>query len=337
MSYRLIFLLGAALLLFSPRSSSLNSYFRENKKVRLGDNLPLSDLGKAYLLGDKSLLPRKVIKLHQGLNLMHLMTPSGLHLASLLFIVSPVIKKSFIKCFFLLLLLVSLQITPGFDSFERMTVFALLRCQPWVPISSRVSFLLTFIFFILSGQYESNPLSFSLSFLFLGALLYSRHRLEMIFFITLVQSLISFSFQQPFYLFSILWGFLLSLVSVVLFPLMAIERIFPNDYISILWLWTLKFFYHLKGVSVYPPVLLLSLLYLNSRYPKLKKLSVILYFIFLIPSLNIHRSGTFISPPPKGYSSKKSPKKGLYIFSYDNGMICRSRMRTHHWSTHCSM
>ena len=129
MSYRLLFLIGFALLLFSPNSSlHFNSTYERREEG--GANLPFTPLARAYLTGDKKGLSRKIIKHHKNLNLMHLMTPSGLHLSSLLIMTSPIVRTPVLKSLFLSLLFISCYPLVGLDSFIRMILFTILRLNP---------------------------------------------------------------------------------------------------------------------------------------------------------------------------------------------------------------
>jgi hypothetical protein len=340
MSYRLLFLIGVALLLFSPRSSletklpRLQGFMEETEKG--GVSSYFTPLARAYIFGNKKGLSKKYLRIHRRLNLMHLMTPSGLHLSSLLLILKPILTKSLFKTILLAMLLMALQWTNHFDSFERMAFFALLRVNPIKTFNQGQSFVLTFLFYFISGQYHQNPLSFTLSFLFLGVLIFGRYRLQIFFLLVLIQSLLCLYFNQSFYFLGAVYGLILSGLSLFLFPALLIETIFRQTFISESWLILLQFIDQLKGPITPTPFYLMTLFYLLYYYPKTRLIFLCLVVFFPIESLTPRKYKAYVSPPPQHYIDRKVTSKKKLIFTYANGMVCRSTLRTDQWSTHCS-
>jgi predicted membrane metal-binding protein len=170
MNFRLIVFVALVLLIFAPKRRLFSKPTYE---------LPfkLNPLAKAYFLGDKTQLSTKEKKLHQALNLQHLMTPSGLHLSSLLVLFSFLSKRPSFTFFILSLLSFCVFPLSGLLSLKRMIIFGLLKVNPLKKISNTICFWLTFTISYLLGMYFQSPLSFTLSFVFLGALLCSGFRL----------------------------------------------------------------------------------------------------------------------------------------------------------------
>ena len=189
MSFRHILTLFCLLLMFS--SGSLKPDLLHKKQQKTIPQVSTNSLINAYFTGRKNELPKKVKSVHKTLNLQHLMTPSGLHLASLLFVLSLVVKSPRIIFFALILLGVILFPFSGLDSLKRMILFGVLRKNPLLPFSLKGSFLATFLLCFASGQYFSNPLSFCLSFVFIGALIYSPNKFLTFIFLLIIQALLS--------------------------------------------------------------------------------------------------------------------------------------------------
>ena len=134
MSYRYIFVIGSALLLFAHFSSRQTTWQlsgqSQNAKLFSDSSLltkRMTPIARAYFTGDKSKLKRKVIKAHRKLGLMHLMTPSGLHLSSFFLLIKPFAKHHRIKCllsllFYLLLMTSERNINGGLFLLRRGNV-----------------------------------------------------------------------------------------------------------------------------------------------------------------------------------------------------------------------
>ena len=127
--------------------------------------------------GDKSRLRKKFKRTFKLFGIYHLFTPSGLHLSAIilpfLYLLkrwpSKILKLSFI---FLLLPLFWLE---KFYSLKRMCLFHILRLL--LPkMRYRIIFILTFFLNFILGGWQQSPISFALSYLFFGAILFSTNK-----------------------------------------------------------------------------------------------------------------------------------------------------------------
>ncbi len=285
----------------------------------------------SYLFGIKKQVPRKLKEIHKALGIQHFMTPSGLHLTiftSLLFIF---IENIYIR--FVLLLGLGL-ISSHFnhiDSFQRMIFFAALRHNPWLKLGSQKSFICTFI--VLFFQYFTNPLSYSLSFLFLGIILCRGPNLRKLGYLVIGQFLVSFWFGQGFYTFGPIYGLVLTATSFFAFPILLIEFIFNLDNFTSIWVKLLELLYLIKGPLITIPFpSLIPFLLLGSI--KIKRIALVLGLLLISAKLYNPRIPSFSSASPKGHSKIIKLKNGVKLL-YPNGMYCYSRLKADQWVDHC--
>lgn len=331
MGYRFLIAFGVFLLLVSGLIS-----LTPNNSNKISDNpYNLAPIQRAYLLGDKKAISRKLIKIHKELGIMHFMTPSGLHLSTLLIIVSLIIRKSIVSFGITLILLIILGDYTHLDSFKRMCLFTVIKKNPLVKINNKQSFILTFTYYFIQGQYFENPLSFSLSFLFLSILVFSSSRKEMITTIILIQMLISFYFGQSYYLLGSLYGLMLTFSSIIIFPLILLEAIFSTHYFTDFWIIILKLLNSIKGPELPSFIffLFITLFFIKSQ----KKLKVCCIIISIFIPLSFQRPKQklyYSSPPPKNFIKRKE-KDNKITFKYLNGLKCKSRFKIDRWYTRC--
>lgn len=338
----LVFLTLTLLSLFQAPKSSY-SFNNSQEKI---DCKTIKPILCAYFLGNKLGLSRKVIKAHREMNLLHLMTPSGLHLSSLLLLIglcSKISQRFFKKKIFLLedkrysLFLLAFLTYPldGIDSFKRMILFALLRLFPYFRVSQKSAFFLTFLICAGMGQLENNPLSFSFSFLFLGILLFSQNKLFLFINLLLAQAFISEWMENPFSPTTAIIGLILSSLSPILFIGFLPELIFPDLPFSS---WWLSFLENIHTALRLPfPFIFLSsipIFYFALRRKPLR-LAICLVFLLTPQVLTPNRSGaSFPSPPPRGFK-KKETRKNKMILTYENKMRCHVKILGDEWRSYC--
>jgi competence protein ComEC len=284
-----------------------------------------SNIAKSYLLGQKKGLSRKIKKAHHKLHLLHLMTPSGLHLSVALLIFKKYFKKKIILQLLLLLISIMTLFMGDYNALRRMAIFGLTK-----------NFIVTFIIDFFLGGWHQSPFSFALSFLFLGLILINKNNPKKIlardFFIA--QILIAYFFQQQVYPIGFFIGFFLTPIISSLFPLYLIDFLFPGiSPISKITEAILLFFCHFtfEGVSPFIALFFLSLFYIPYFLP----------FCFLLwpeaitnlPKHHLNKKA-FHSPAPANYKSIKRTRSG-YILAYDNDLLCRMRLYSSGWSTRC--
>ncbi len=306
--------------------------YREKKRIPTWGNNPLVH---AYIFGNKTKLKKDIKNIHKDLNLQHLMTPSGLHLGSLLFLLGLFTKRRSWRFLFITFLGYLVFPYDGLDSFKRMILFGMFRTNPlWRP-NLFLCFILTFSFAFIGGQYIENPLSFSLSFIFLATLLTGKNKIKTFLCLFFIQALLSEWFSREFYPVGTLFGLILSLVSPFVFPLLLLEAFWEALPFSEIWVYLLKALYKIKGYGFHLPFFILLPCLLMSYQKRLIGFSLITSFLFYHGTLTPRpKTVAFISPPPKGAKKIKRLKNG-YKLEYENEMRCYSRLKGDEWSTHC--
>jgi|GEM_PF-2505482 len=333
MNYRLI--IGITLLLLSlapTRSFNFLDFKYAPKKL----SLRTTPLFNAYFLGNKKFMKRSFIQVHKALNLQHLMTPSGLHLGFFMIILNFFFRNKFMQFLILSFLAPFIYPIPFLDSFKRMYLFAIIRKNPLTQINIKKAFLFTFLIALGFGQFHSNPLSFTLSFLFLGAILCAKKNYQIFLFLFISQYLLSHWFGNSFYPLGAIYGLLISLLSPLIFLFTLAEGIFPIFPFSKIWFFTLSFLAEVKG----PPLpfsiwSLMPFIFLFSKEKmRVKSLAFGIYFMVgqLSPQM---RTASFENEPPVNFQKIKRIKNGVKL-SYPNGMYCYRRLKVDTWSTHCN-
>ncbi len=285
----------------------------------------------SYLLGLRNTVPKNLASVHKALGIQHFMTPSGLHLSVFSSLIFLLIKRGLYRFLFLLILGLLSSRFDHIDSFQRMILFAALRHNPWIKVSTRQSFLCTFI--VLFPQYLTNPLSYCLSFLFLGIILCPGPSLRKLGFLIIGQFMVSFWFTQNFYLFGPLYGALLTASSFLVFPLFLIEFVFRIDFITSGWVSLLELLFYLKGpVITLPFPGLIPFLIVSSL--RVKKIALALGVFLVAGKLYSPRLPQYQSPAPIGAREVIQLKNGVKLL-YPNGMHCYSRLKADQWIDHC--
>ncbi len=329
MVFRYLLLIFFALLIIAPGKKQ---YFSAYNPLPTLSNKPLIN---AYLFGSKKGVSRDLLKVHQAFNLQHLMTPSGLHLGSLLIIISLFTRRKGLLFSFLIVIGGLVFPYTGVDSLKRMVVFGIFRKNPWIDLSLERSFILTFLLTFIAGQYLENPLSFCLSFIFLGVLLTTRNKASLFILLFVLQALLSAWFNREFSPLGSIYGLIISLLSPMVFPLFILETLFPSLPFSHWWSFFLLKAHKVSLISfIFPFLCFIPVLYFWSN-KKIRNLSFFLCLLFFATPLGIIKRGAvFSSPPPHSYSHIKRIKDGYHL-KYANGMRCYSRIKGDEWSHHC--
>lgn len=208
-------------------------------------NDELGNLAFATISGVKRGLKKDTKLAHQRLHLIHLFTPSGLHFSTLFMLFSPFFiawKKS--KKIRWLLPLFALALAPqiftGFWAMKRVGLlklaFLFLKVKK-KHISPFSVFLFVFFFDFFLGTYRESPLSFGLSFLFLGLIFSSLGEGKLIFALNLLlgQLVASFFFEQPLFITGFTFGLFVTALFTVIYPFIFIGFIL-TPWFSCSWL-----------------------------------------------------------------------------------------------------
>lgn len=333
MNYKLIICVTLLLLSLAP-TRSFNYFDLKYGPKKL--SLKTTPLFNAYFLGNKDSMKRSFIQVHKALNLQHLMTPSGLHLGFFMIILNFFFNNQLIQFFILIFLTPFIYPIPFLDSFKRMYLFLLIRKNPIRSVPITKAFLFTFLLAFSFGQFQSNALSFTLSFLFLGAILCAKKNYQIFLFLFISQYILSHWFGKDFYPLGTIYGLLISLLSPIIFLFTLLEAAFPFFSFSKLWFLILSFLAKVKGPhlpfsiwSLMPFILLFT-----RKHLRLK--SLVLGLFFMVGHIGPQRrTASFKNKPPESFQKIKRIKNGVKL-SYPNGMYCYSRLKVDTWSTHCN-
>ncbi|MDP7321434.1 MAG: hypothetical protein QF441_12550 [Bacteriovoracaceae bacterium] len=234
---------------------------------------------KALVTGNKKELPREQKKLFKKYGLSHILTPSGIHLSSVIFLF-----KYFktLELLFLIVFFIYLQNFSVYNSLERVTLFRLLYI--FIKKLSRtknnieISFIGTFFLSALIGHYSANALSYIYSLLFWGTIICFKEKpLKMILMLNLSLLFISSYTNQLVSPFSLLINTVYTFIFSSLFPLFLFNNFLPTilnydgllNFIITLLINSLKMLDHIIGTPlVQIPLSYLSLsilLFLNNK------------------------------------------------------------------------
>jgi len=179
---------------------------------------------KSSITGNKKQIERTLKKRLKRYGLMHLLTPSGLHLSSLFFF--GYLPELLIL---LLLTLIFIYITQfeSYFSLERVILFKLIfniAKYLKVKIPIEMIFLITMIFCTFTNNFISNPMSYLFSFLFWGTILiYKNQRFKMILFLNLSLHFSSILFDQEVLVSSLVLNPIFTTLFVFIFPILTLN------------------------------------------------------------------------------------------------------------------
>lgn len=178
--------------------------------------------------GDKSRLRKKVKRTFKLFGLYHLFTPSGLHLTAILLPFFFFLKKNHSKLLKSLLILVLLPAfwLEKFYSLKRMCLFHILKLL-FPKLNFRTIFILTFFLNFLWGGWNQSPLSFALSYLFFGSIIFSKTKKQILSHLFFSQMLVASLFEDYFSPFGFLIGQLFNLSFSLFFPVITLTTPLP--------------------------------------------------------------------------------------------------------------
>lgn len=160
------------------------------------------------------------------LGLYHLFTPSGLHLTSLFLPLFFLLRRRSSKLLkFIAIILLLLPFTlEKFYSLKRMCIFHILKIL-FPGLSNRTIFILVFFIDFMRSGFSESPLSYALSFLFLGSIIFSKNFWHCLFMLFCSQMLVSGIFNDFFSPIGFLAGQILTTVFSALFPFLVLSTI----------------------------------------------------------------------------------------------------------------
>ena len=303
---------------------------------------------RAYVLGEKSNLTYKEIKAHKRLHLMHLFTPSGMHLTALLCLPAWFLRRR--RKTFLLILASIFAACLGLgalESFRRMClVLGVSR------IARRFSFATIALGFgldLLIGFWQRGAftpsISWSMSLLFMGTIVLQRFESKRSLYMGLLgaQALVGLAFNQAVYPLGLLLSWMMVALFPLFFPFFVVESfLWPGLSASSLFLFAVETLSLGAGPSL-PAGLgfFFCVSYFAGLWPffirRMGAFALVASLLpYSLPNLPRHyqKAPTFPFPPPKFYQKKTIHTWGVQFF-YHNQMVCRSRPYQWGWSTRC--
>ena len=284
-----IFVICCIYMIQSALSLPFQKRERKYVSISLNEENKKSTLYSAVISGDKTSINGKVKKQLKALGLLHLFTPSGLHLSSFFFM-RFLPKKILIPVLVLLFIYLSSQFQ--YLSMERVLIFKLLHLT-FRNLGLSLHFTLTFIISFLLGQFNE-PLSFLYSLVFWGTILIFRNNPIKCVFYLCFQNLMLNSLQgaQTNFLIFIINPILTFIVSGA-FPLLFFNSLLPSwaeinlSFFFTLIEWILINLPNCFSFKISFSFLLVFFLYLKNKHTKL------LIVILLLTPTVINRSWNF--------------------------------------------
>ena len=195
--------------------------FEEARKKVSRDELDLLKLWESILTGRSAPLSKWMREKYSSLGLNHVFTPSGFHLSAILFPFMKIFKQQQHQLFIFLIIGIGLMFVSGMSALKRMV---LIKSAQKIT-SLKTGFVIALLLDILFGSFQSNILSFTYSFLFLGIIYSGMEGLKLLIAFFFSQTLIAY-FQDNdvsllIILFSPILNFSFGLIMPLLFLLAA--------------------------------------------------------------------------------------------------------------------
>lgn len=263
MKYLILVILSSYI--YGHISQNNNFIFSRNAQNRLSFKLNsrvISQINQSLIVsslsGDKRSVPKEVKRLFKDFGLMHLLTPSGLHLSS--FLVLSFGNSFFIFIILILLLLFIFQFG-SYYSLERVIYFKLIYVLSKfsrIKINLYTIFILTMVFSVLLGNYTNSPLSFLYSILFWGTILiHSKNKLLLLLALNITLHIVGIMTTQQVNISSVFINPFLTSTFILIFPLFILRLVVGELYLLDLfiehflrvWMFPLQYFGQFKELN----------------------------------------------------------------------------------------
>ena len=291
--------------------------------------------------GQKTYVPKSFKGILKRFGLLHLMTPSGIHLSSLLMFVFIFIKKKYRIAIYLPLIIIFYPMI-GLYSLKRVLYFYLFKL---FIKDNQTCFIITFLFDLLIGGYSNSPLSFSYSFLCWGLIVFSNSKFKMALNLFTAQLLISYFTIEQINSLAIIINPIFTTIFSFFFPFMSINywvieidlalraiNFFLSLFITSLYLIDKYLFF----LNFHPNIMLIILISIyNLRYSK-----KILATLLVISCGNLNDTHSTYKNRKEGLKSigigekedlLKTEKDSLYFFD----RTCRRKFKSSYWEVKC--
>lgn len=227
-------------LIKSHEVGSLNLFFKAERTIKLSSfaeaksrvankDVDLLELWESILTGRSAPLSRIMKDKYKVLGLNHIFTPSGFHLSAVLLPFMKFIKSRNNQLVFLSFLGCGLFFLPGFGALKRMV---LIKTNQKL-LSLHLGFISALLLDMFFGTFQSSPLSFTYSFLFIGIIYSGLRGLGLIFWFFIAQMLIAYFQGNDISFLLLIFSPLLNLLFTLLMPVLFFLS-FP------LWNWQLS-------------------------------------------------------------------------------------------------
>lgn len=300
--------------------------------------------GKAFYIaaqtGDKTSLHSKNKIALKEFGLIHLLTPSGIHLSSILGIFLIFLPRKFHIGIFLFALILVLN-QPGLFSLKRVLYFQIISFFLKGSHKNQISFVLTFLLDALLGGYNLSPLSYAYSFLFWGVIIFTNGGFAAIALNLFLAQLIAIYFtSSSINFFSIIINPIITTLYSFLFPMFSFNYwVVDSDWATDLIIKThsllIGFIYLIKVslsnyvITSHPLILFLPFI----KFLKQKSVltALLLFCLNLGPSLkNSKEKQVYYSIPERSeYLSKK--KESLIFID----LKCKMKLVNFLWDFNC--
>lgn len=288
------------------QSQFLKKKYNELKSV--SDDKNSISLYYSLMTGDKRYLSKESKQNFKDLGLMHLLTPSGLHLSSILIIFKVIPKQ--IQIYLLFIISLPFFMLEKYYSIKRVLIFKLTYfvLAKDLKNKSAIAFITTFCADIVLGNFKDSPLSFAYSFLFWGTILFHQGsflKLNYKLFFNLVVT--SFISSSPISMLSLLINSICSSLFTLVYPILSFNFWIPLfDSQTIFSLWIIRYFDKaIFFISEIFPTIIPNLVFVLFIYSlllkKLKNLSPIILLLISFeigsrPNLNFRNKKYILSP-----------------------------------------
>ena len=294
---------------------------------------------QATQTGDKSNIKRVYKEALKEFGLIHLLTPSGIHLSSILGIFLVFLPRKYHIGIFLMALFTFITI-PGLYSLKRVIYFQIITFFLKGRYKNQLGFVLTFLLDALLGGFIASPLSYAYSFLFWGVIIFSTSStLKTILNLFFAQLIAVYFTSGSVNLFSIIINPILTAIYSFLFPLFSLNYwILDIDWLTShiveLHILLLNLLAFIKGhlslflISSHPLILLLPIFSFNKK---------VISLFLLIFSLNLNFSSKSLNDTNVFYSLPETSeflelKKNKIIFV---DIKCNRLFRGSFWRYSC--
>lgn len=212
---------------FSPKENKNFIPFNVDKKKYDAGSYSLY---RAITSGNKKTVDRKIINIFKKYGFIHLLTPSGIHLSSIVFLFK------FSKLFELLILFFSFLYVSKFQSYfslERVIIFRIIQSlasiSPIRNFNIETYFVLTVIISFLWGHYTESSMSLIYSILFWGTIItFRNNKFKLLIYLNISLFFISSLGSIPTSPLSIVINpFITGLISGV-FPVLFLNQLLPS-------------------------------------------------------------------------------------------------------------